>query len=161
MFPIKKGDIVFNHEQSVELLKNGRTSGRGKAYADGTVGGGKVLTKNGAILRPLQPGDKMYDMVQKFDAYFKSMDGNLEKLVPNSFYEHQKQMEDMAKQINYVSSVTNNNRNMQPVVNHINVTCPGVTSQQVAEQLGGVLGKELDKQFNGFNNYVDQQSRIR
>ena len=103
----------------------------------------------------------MYDMVQKFDAYFKSMDGNLEKLVPNSFYEHQKQMEDMAKQINYVSSVTNNNRNMQPVVNHINVTCPGVTSQQVAEQLGGVLGKELDKQFNGFNNYVDQQSRIR
>lgn len=161
MFPIKKGDIVFNHEQSVELLKNGRTSGRGKAYADGTVGGGKVLTKNGAILRPLQPGDKMYDMVQKFDAYFKSMDGNLEKLVPNSFYEHQKQMEDMAKQINYVSSVTNNNRNMQPVVNHINVTCPGVTSQQVAEQIGSVLGKELNKKFSGMHLEAEQRSRIR
>lgn len=39
MFPIKKGDIVFNHEQSVNLLKNGHISGRGKAYADGTVGG--------------------------------------------------------------------------------------------------------------------------
>lgn len=161
MFDIKKGDIVFNHEQTEDLLKHGHISGRGKAYADGTVGGGKILTKDGSILRPLQPGDKMYDLVQKFDAYFKSMDGNLEKLVPNSFYEHQRQMEDMAKQINYVSSVTNNNRNTQPVVNHINVTCPGVTSQQVAEQLGSVLGKELDKQFSGFHNWTDQKSRIR
>ena len=161
MFDIKKGDIVFNHEQTEDLLKHGHISGRGKAYADGTVGGGKILTKDGSILRPLQPGDKMYDLVQKFDAYFKSMDGNLEKLVPNSFYEHQRQMEDMAKQINYVSSVTNNNRNTQPVVNNINVTCPGITSQQVAKQLGSVLGKELDKQFSGFHNYVDQKSRIR
>ena len=126
MFDIKKGDIVFNHEQTEDLLKHGHISGRGKAYADGTVGGGKILTKDGSILRPLQPGDKMYDLVQKFDAYFKSMDGNLEKLVPNSFYEHQRQMEDMAKQINYVSSITNNNRNVQqPVtiqVGDINLT---------------------------------------
>lgn len=50
---------------------------------------------------------------------------------------------------------------MQPVVNNINVTCPGVTEQQVAERIGGVLDKELDKKFNGFHNYVDQQSRIR
>ena len=70
-------------------------------------------------------------------------------------------MSEIEKSVTNVNNVTNNNRNMQPVVNHINVTCPGVTSQQVAEQLGGVLGKELDKQFNGFNNYVDQQSRIR
>ena len=108
-----------------------------------------------------KPGDRMYDMMQKFDAYFNSIDGNLEKLVPNSFYEHQRQMEDMAKQINYVRNITNNNRNTQPVVNNINVTCPGVTSQQVAEQLGSVLPKELDKQFSGFHNYTDQRSRVR
>lgn len=160
MFPIKRGDIVFNHEQSVNLLKNGHISGRGKAYADGTVGSGKILTDNGEILRPLQPGDKMYDMVQKFDAYFKSINGNIEKLVPNSYYEYGKQMDQLANHISNISNISNN-RNVQPMVNHINVTCPGVTSQQVAEQLGGVIGKELDKQFSGFHNYVDQQSRIR
>lgn len=160
MFPIKKGDIVFNHEQSVNLLKNGHISGRGKAYADGTVGGGKILTDNGEILRPLQPGDKMYDMVQKFDAYFKSINGNIEKLVPNSYYEHNRQMENMVKQVTNINNISNSNK---PSVNigDIHVTCPGVTSQQVAEQLGGVIGKELDKQFSGFHNYVDQQSRIR
>jgi len=141
MFPIKKGDIVFNHEQSVELLKNGRTSGRGKAYADGTVGGGKVLTKNGAILRPLQPGDKMYDMVQKFDAYFKSMDGNLEKLVPNSFYEQNREWNKLADQISYANSVVNNNRN-QPVTVNQNVTlnCPNLTNNSGVEYVQKQLG---------------------
>ncbi len=68
MTDIRKGDIVFNHEQTEELLKNGHISGHGKAYADGTVGGGKFLTPDGKILRPLQPGDKMYDMMQKWKA---------------------------------------------------------------------------------------------
>ena len=158
MFDIKKGDIVFNHEQTEDLLKHGHISGRGKAYADGTVGGGKIVTKDGSILRPLQPGDKMYDLVQKFDAYFKSMDGNLEKLVPNSFYEHQRQMEDMAKQINYVSSITNNTRNVHPVINGgINITCPGITSQEVARQ----VGVELDNMFNGMHLDAEQRSRMR
>lgn len=122
---------------------------------------GSVVLADGTVLRPLQPGDKMYDLVQKFDAYLKKIDGNLDMLVPNSFYEHNRQMNEMANQISYVNSITNNNRNMQPIVNHINVTCPGVTSQQVAEQLGSVIGKELDKQFSGFHNWTDQMSRVR
>lgn len=67
MFPIKKGDIVFNHEQTESLLKNGCISGYGKAYADGTVGGGKFLTSDGIILYPIQPDDKIYDLIQKWD----------------------------------------------------------------------------------------------
>lgn len=69
MFPIKKGDIVFNHEQSVQLLKNGHISGRGKAYANGTVNDGTVVTSNGTVLRPLQPGDKDYELFKKFQDY--------------------------------------------------------------------------------------------
>lgn len=158
MTDIKKGDIVFNHEQSQNLLKYGHISGRGKAYADGTVGAGKILASDGSILRELQPGDKMYDMMQKFDAYFNSMDGNIEKLVPNSVYEHQRQMEDMAKQINYVSSVVNNNRNVQqPVHNEIHITCPGVTSKEVAQQ----VGVELNNMFNGLHLEAMQQSMKR
>ena len=34
---IKKGDIIFNHKQTEELLKNGYVTGRGKAYASGTA----------------------------------------------------------------------------------------------------------------------------
>lgn len=147
MFPIKKGDIVFNHEQSVNLLKNGHISGRGKAYADGTVGGGKVLTKDGAILRPLQPGDPMYDMVQKFDVYFKRMDGNLEQLVPNSFYDHQKQMENMVKQITN-NSIVNNTRNVQqPVHNTFNITMPNVTDNTSAASLMNDLQSLATKKF--------------
>ena len=137
MFPIKKGDIVFNHQQSEELLKNGHISGRGKAYADGTVGGGKFITSDGEIARPLQPGDRMYDMLQKFNAYFNSIDQNVEKLTPNSFYDHQKQMEQMANQVTNYNSVVNNNKNVQPVVNHnqIHVTLPNVTNSTSAEEL--------------------------
>ena len=137
MFPIKRGDIVFNHEQSVELLKNGHTSGRGKAYADGTVGGGKVLTKDGAILLPLQPGDRMYDLYHAFDAYLKSIDGNLEKLVPNSFYEQNREWNKLADQITYANSVVNNNRNVQQPVVHqqFNITMPNVTDSTTATSL--------------------------
>lgn len=158
MTDIKKGDIVFNHEQSVNLLKYGHISGRGKAYADGTVGGGKILASDGSILRELQPGDRMYDMMQKFDAYFNSMDGNLEKLVPNSVYEHQRQMENMVKQITN-NSIVNNTRNVQqPVINGgIHITCPGVTSKEVAQQ----VGVELNNMFSGLHLEAMQQSMKR
>jgi hypothetical protein len=33
---VKKGDIIFNHKQSEQLLKHGYVTGRGKAYASGT-----------------------------------------------------------------------------------------------------------------------------
>ena len=157
MFPIKKGDIVFNHQQSVELLKNGHTSGRGKAYADGTVGGGKILTKDGEILRPLQPGDRAYDLMQKFDTYFKSIDGNLDILTVNARARYEKQMDELAKHVTNVSNVTNN-RNVQPVINGgINITCPGITSQEVARQ----VGVELDNMFNGMHLDAEQRSRMR
>lgn len=133
---LQKGDLVFNHLQTKELLSKGNIVGRGRALASGTALANGTANKSndsiwttladGTKVRELQPGDRMYDMMQKFDAYFKSMDGNLEKLVPNSVYDHQRQMEDMAKQINYVSSVVNNNRNVQqPVtiqVGDINLT---------------------------------------
>lgn len=133
---IPANSIVFNHLQTKELLSKGNIVGRGRALASGTALANGTSNKSddsiwttladGTRVRELQPGDRMYDMMQKFDAYLKSMDGNLEKLVPNSVYEHQRQMADMAKQINYVSNVVNNNRNVQqPVtiqVGDINLT---------------------------------------
>lgn len=156
MIDIKKGDIVFNHEQTESLLKNGHISGHGKAYADGTVGGGKILTSDGQILRPLQPGDRTYDMMQKVNAYLKRIDYNLDKLTPNSFYERNREMNELADQINYVSSITNNNRNVQSGihVDKIEITCPGVTSQQVVSE----VSTALDKQFGHLSQRAMQEA---
>lgn len=142
MTNIQKGDIVFNHEQSKNLLKNGHISGRGKAYADGTVGGGKSLTPDGRILCPLQPGDKIYDMIQKFDSYMKSIDNNVEKFVPNTMYEQNRQIHDIINQISN-SNMVNNNQPAFTINGGINITCPGVTSKEVMSQVGTALEKEF------------------
>jgi len=155
---IPANSIVFNHLQTKELLSKGNIVGRGRALASGTALVNGTSNKSddsiwttladGTRVRDLQPGDRMYDMVQKFDAYLKSMDGNLEKLVPNSVYEHQRQMEDMAKQINYVSSVVNNNRNVQqPVHQTFNITMPNVTDSTSATTLMNDLQSLATKKY--------------
>ena len=42
---LKKGDIIFNGEQTEQLLKHGRIAGHGIAYADGTVGNVRDLVR--------------------------------------------------------------------------------------------------------------------
>lgn len=42
---LKKGDIVFNASQTEQLLKYGSISGRGRAYAEGTVGNVRDLVR--------------------------------------------------------------------------------------------------------------------
>lgn len=159
MSDLPKGTVIYNEEETKKIMDN-KSNSVGNAHANGTDDGIWTTLADGTKVRPLQPGDKMYDLQQKFEAYFKSIDGNVEKLVPNSLYEQNREWNKLADQITYANSVVNN-RNVQPVVNNINVTCPGVTEQQVAERLGGVLDKELDKKFNGFSNYTDQRSRMR
>lgn len=134
MFHIKRGDIVFNHKQSVELLKNGHTSGRGKAYADGTVGGGKILTKEGHILSPVPDDHPMMQMRKKFDAYLQKM-GGMEVLSVNAMAEHNRKMGEIMKQIN-ISNIVNHNRNIHPVI-HQNITlnCPNVTNDSGVEYI--------------------------
>lgn len=48
---VKKGDIIFNHKQTEQLLTNGYITGRGKAFAEGTVGG----TAYSGLLDPVSP----------------------------------------------------------------------------------------------------------
>ncbi|MBD5501600.1 MAG: hypothetical protein HDR10_10450, partial [Lachnospiraceae bacterium] len=158
MSALPKGTVIFNEKQTRKIMNN-KAAIKGSAYADGTASEGWITTPSGEQLRPLQPGDKSWDMLQKFNAYMSSIDNNVAKLSANIMQEQGRQMNDAVNQIRN-GNIANSGR---PGVNigYIQVTCPGVTSQQVAEQLGNVIGKELDKQFNGFHNYVDQMSRIR
>lgn len=148
---IPANSIVFNHLQTKELLSKGNIVGRGRALASGTAlangtsnnADDSIWTTlaDGSRIRDLQPGDKMYDMVQKFDAYFKSIDGNLEKLVPNSFYERNREMNQLADQISYVSSVVNNNRNVPVTVNqNVTLNCPNLTNNSGVEYVQKQLG---------------------
>lgn len=43
---LKKGDIIFNGEQTEQLLKHGEIAGHGKAYANGTVPNIRSLVSN-------------------------------------------------------------------------------------------------------------------
>ena len=143
MFPIKKGDIVFNHEQSVELLKNGHTSGQGKAYADGTVGGGKVLMPGGRIFEPYDPdkdNSSFSKLYKAWTAYYGDIDKNVDEinktLSKHLAIEHsQKMNKEVTEFVNTTSSVVNNNKNVQPIVNHISVSLPNVTNSTSAETL--------------------------
>ena len=93
----------------------------------------------------------MYDMLQKFDAYFNGIDRNVEKLTSNSIYDHQKQMEQMANSITNNSNVINNTQNVQPVVNqNISVTLPNVTNSTSAEELLRDLQSINTKKFQVF-----------
>ena len=48
---VRKNDIIFNHRQTEELLTNGYITGRGKAFAEGTIGGPAYS----GLLDPLSP----------------------------------------------------------------------------------------------------------
>ena len=151
MFDIKKGDIVFNHEQTEALLKNGHISGRGKAYADGTVGGGKFLTKDGHILRPLQEDDHGYDLIQAGQAFIDKWKASGEEFISNAYFEGQKQMEKWTKVLTNntaINNVTNNRNVQQPVVNQqFNITMPNVTDSTSAATLMNDLQSIATKKY--------------
>lgn len=113
----------------------------GNAHADGTDDSIWTTLADGSKVRPLQPGDKMWDLYQKFDAYFKSIDGNLEKLVPNSFYEQNREWNKLADQITYANSVVNNNKNVPVTVNqNVTLNCPNLTNNSGVEYVQKQLG---------------------
>lgn len=151
MVPIKKGDIVFNHEQSVQLLKNGHISGRGKAYADGTVGD-KFAS---GVLRPLQPGDRMWELIKKAEEYMKQTGEDVRELL-SPVNVIKRDMEQMTQSLNTVNNVSNN-RTQSINIGDININCPGITDQEVARQ----VGIKVNDMFNGLHLNAYQQSKIK
>ena len=71
---------------------------------------------------------------------------------------HTRLIEKMVRDITAANMITNN-KNIQPNIRigDIRITCPGVTSREVAAQ----VGSELNRLFSGFHLYTEQQSAIR
>ena len=155
MMDLPKDTVIYNEEQTKKIMDN-KIDASGNAHANGTDDTIWTTLADGTKIRDLQPGDRMYDLQQKFQAYLKSIDGNLEKLVPNSLYEQQREWNKMADQITYANSVVNNNRNVQPVTVNQNVTlnCPNLTNnsgvEYVQEQLGHLSQKAYQVQLRDY-----------
>lgn len=120
---LKKGEIVATQEQVSNLAAGLRQAGS------------QTILVNGMELRALQPGDETYDLMQKWDTYFGRIDGNVEKLLPSSFFEQREQVTASANHI-VSNNVESHNRDVQPTIhNEIHVTLPNVTNATSAETL--------------------------
>ena len=129
-------------------MSNGGGTVVGNAYANGTDDG-VITLKDGTVLRPLREGDDGYDLIKKAELYFEKF-GN--QIMP-PVNEMNKNMEMMAKNISYVNN--NSNVNSSPTIN-MTVNCPGITSEEVANQ----VSVELEKAVFGLSNKALQRANI-
>ena len=144
---LKAGEAVATQEQIRNLADGLRLTGNSQ---------NNFVLLNGTKLSPLQPGDEMYDLVRKFNTYLENIDGSIEKILPSAVYEQNRQMADTANRS--VSSSVINSKNVQPVsVGDIHITCPGITSQEVARQ----VGDQLNHMFSGLHLDAMQRSTMR
>ena len=118
---------------------------------------GTVITSVGYVLTSLPDHHPVMQMQKRFDAFMEKADG-MRLLSASTMIAHNRQMENMVKQITN-ANIVNNTASHRPSVTtgDIHITCPGVTSQQVARQ----VGVELNHMFHGLHLDAEQHSRMR
>lgn len=146
MHNLQPGDIVFNHVQTEELLKNGHISSRGKAYANGTVNKHSVLDRlraQGYEVQKYEWKDMYGNLIspqQMNEAAKAWVSGTYECLTPmNDFKEKIKETVKVIEGAN----VVNNTMNQQP----INVTMGDIHLHEVQDVDG--LSKAIIHQMPG------------
>lgn len=138
MHNLQPGDIVFNHVQTEELLKNGHISSRGKAYANGTANKPSVLDRlraQGYEVQKYEWKDMYGNLIspqQMNEAAKAWVSGTYECLTPmNDFKEKIKETVKVIEGAN----VVNNTMNQQPISQVFNITMPNVTDSTSANVL--------------------------
>lgn len=152
LIPMEGGEVVKNEQETKKLLDPdniqsvdniGITNGEISQAKYTTLKNGVKLLENGTIikpdgteLRPIQPGDKIYDLTQKFNAYIQKQ-GSM--VAPISAM--QKDMERLVNSISTVNNVSNSNSRTQQVINqNITLNCPNVTNDSGVEYIQKELG---------------------
>lgn len=131
MSDLPRNTVIYNEEQTKRIMNN-KLETVSTAYEGGTVK--KVGLPS--YLRPIQEGDPWFDLVQKVEANRDKLVGTL--VPPVTAIE--KNLEMMARNINNV----NNNMSRQNItIGDISVTCPGVNSKEVMDQVGVALRREI------------------
>ena len=121
---LKEGEAVATQEQIRNLAAGLRHSQYGNI----------LHTPDGRSLTPVQPGDRMYDFLQKFNTYLENINHNLERLLPDAMQEQSRLVQD---DLNRITGITiTNNKNIQPLVNqNFHISLPNVTNSTSAEAL--------------------------
>lgn len=148
---LPRGTVVFNEAQTKEIFQNKPDTIGSVSSADTA---GQSLSGKLTLPPPQRPGFLVQQELQE-ECLAKTgslMDKILSPL--NMLSRSMKEMSGLTGNINHVS---HNGQNQSVNVGGITITCPGVTSQEVARQ----VGTELNHIFSGFHNYADQQSRVR
>ena len=141
----ERGDIIFNHQQTRELLNKGKLVKRGKAYANGAVeySDGTVITPDGRVLPPYNPendNSQSGKLFRAWNKYYGNMNENMENLrkamSQQIIAEQSQKMNEIVNRITNAASVVNYNRNIQPVINQeFHVSLPNVTNAASAQAL--------------------------
>lgn len=128
MMDLPKDTVIYNEEQTKKIMDN-KIDASGNAHADGTDDSIWTTLADGSKVRPLQPGDEGYWMIEAGEKFIQMWKDSGEEFISNAVFEGQKQLEKWTNEItnnSAISSVVNNNRNVQqPVtiqVGDINLT---------------------------------------
>ena len=122
---LQKGDIVFNHLQTRELLSKGNYVGRGKALSSGTaLANGTTNGNNVVVYEPYDPdkdNSSFSKLYKAWTAYYGDIDKNVDEinktLSKHLAIEHSQRMnKEVTEFVNSTSSVVNNTRNVQQPV---------------------------------------------
>ena len=155
MMNLPKDTVIFNEEQTKKIMNN-KVDASGNAYKNGTG--------NLPVNAPPEPMPLEMPLWERMEKCAAALGRTMEEMLNplNSLaldIKKETGMGRLLESINNVSNVTNNNKNIQqPVINGgINITCPGVTSKEVAQQ----VGVEVDRIFNGMHLEAEQRSRMR
>lgn len=144
LFHHKKGDIIFNHKQTQDILENGHTNSRGKAFAGGNV---SSLPKEYSL-----PSQEVMDRMAKLEAGFNSLDRDESLLV-------QMQIRDNTKKI-----YEQNARAIQEVqkYNKSNSTSNTYNYSIDAIELPNVMnGEDFYRDIRRLNTLIKQQGSTR
>lgn len=135
MSDLPRNTVIFNEEQTKRIMNNEGTV-IGNAHADGNAVLQKASTPS--YLRPIQEGDKGYELIKAARVYQDMLKTNI-MLPVNSI---DKNVEMMTRNISNVS--TNNvNKPTLTINGGINVSCPGVNSQEIMNQVKTAMHREI------------------
>lgn len=144
LFHHKKGDIIFNHKQTQDILKNGHTNSRGKAFAGGNV---NSLPKEYSL-----PSQEVMDRMAKLEAGFNSLNRDESLLV-------QMQIRDNTKKI-----YEQNARAIQEVQKYNKSNCTSNTYNYSIDaiELPNVMnGEDFYRDIRRLNTLIKQQGNTR
>ena len=137
---LPKGTVIFNEEQTERILKS--STGKGRAYASGL---------NNNNFKSLE--DAMPEKASMFD--------KVARAIRNGFTPLNASMADISRNVQTIAqTVTNNmttNAGMNFTMGDVNITCPGVTSEEVARN----IGQQLNKEFFGMAQNAYQRAHRR